>query len=315
MIPRRLLPFLATPALAQGYPVRPVRLVVPFPPGGSLDVVARMLAEETTRRWPHPMVVENRTGAAGNIGAELVARAAPDGHTLIIVSNNMITMNPHVARMAIDPLTDLVPVSMLAQSPLVLVGALDRPVRNLAELLAAARARPGALTYASIGNGTPHHVAMAMLCRRAGIEMTHVPYRGTPEALADVAGGRVDAMVSPFGPAQPLIQGSRIRALAATGAARLPWMPELPTVAEAGIEGFDAGSWLAMAAPRGTPAGIIATLATFSAEVLNDPRIKPMQDRQAVVADTMPPEATLALWQREHAAWGEVIRAARITAE
>ena len=315
MIARRHLPFLAAPALAQAYPSRPIRLVVPFPPGGSLDVVARMMAEESTRRWPHPMVVENRTGAAGNIAAELVARAAPDGHTLIVVSNNMITMNPHVGPMPIDPLTDLVPVSMLAQSPLILVGAVDRPVRDLAGLLAAARPRPGQVTYASIGNGTPHHVAMAMLCRQAGVEMTHVPYRGTPEALADVAGGRVDAMVSPFGPAQPLIQGNRIRALAATGATRLPWMPDLPTVAESGIPGFDAGSWLALAAPRGTPAPIIATLAAFCAEALNDPRLKPMQDRQAVIADTLSPEATLAVWRREHAAWGLVIREARITAE
>lgn len=322
MIRRRHLPaLLAAPLLARGalaqpagFPQRPPRIIVPFTPGGSLDVAARMLAEESGRRWPFGAVVENRPGAAGNIGAELAARSAPDGHTMVVVSNNMITMNPHVGPMPIDPLTALAPVSMLAQSPFILVGATNVPAQDLPGLLAMARAQPGMLTYASIGNGTPHHVSMAMLCGMAGIAMTHVPYRGTPEGLSDVGGGRVTCMASPFGPALPLIQAGMVRPLAAMGATRLPWMPELPTVAESGLADFDAGSWLALAVPRGTPAATVGFLAEFCGSVMNDPKLRPAQDRVALVPDTMGPEETGALWRREHDAWGKVIRDARITA-
>jgi tripartite-type tricarboxylate transporter receptor subunit TctC len=317
MMLRRSLPLLLLPLAAHaqaGWPQRPVRLVVPFAPGGSLDVAARMLAEAATRRWPHPIVVENRTGASGNIAAEFVARQPADGHTLLVVSNNMITMNPHVGPMPVDPLTELVPVAMLAQSPFILVAGPQSGVTDVASLIAAARARPGQVTYGSVGAGSPHHLAMAMLARMAGVEMTHVAYRGTPEALTDVAGGRLTAMASPFGPALPLIEGGRLRALAAAGATRLPWMPQLPTVAQSGLAGFDAGSWLALAAPRGTPAPVIAQLATFAQEVMHDPALKPALDRNALVPDTMNPADTLAVWRREHEAWGRVIREAGIQA-
>lgn len=320
MLARRslsLLPLLAMPGLAAAqpaFPQRPPRIIVPFTPGGSLDVAARILAEESGKRWPHAAVVENRPGASGNIAAELVARAAPDGHTMLVVSNNMITMNPHIGPMPIDPLVDLVPVAMLAQSPFVLVVGADTPVRSIADLIALARARPGQVTYGSVGNGSPHHLAMAMLGRMAGVEMTHVPYRGTPDALTDVAAGRVTAMASPFGPALGMIQGNRLRPLAAAGAQRLPWMPNLPTVAESGLPGFDAGSWLALALPRGAPPSVIALLSDFAISVMQDPRLRDSYDRQALQPDAMGPEATGAVWRREHAAWGRVIRDAGITA-
>jgi tripartite-type tricarboxylate transporter receptor subunit TctC len=317
MMLRRSLPFLLAPlaAAAQGaWPQRPVRLIIPFAPGGSLDVAGRMLADAATRRWPHPMVVENRTGASGNIAAEFVARQPADGHVLLVVSNNMITMNPHVGPMPIDPLADLAPVAMMAQSPFILVASPQSGVTDVAGLIALARARPGEVAYGSVGNGSPHHLAMAMLARMAGVEMTHVAYRGTPEALADVAGGRLAAMASPFGPALPLIEGNRLRALAAAGATRLPWMPNLATVAESGLAGFDAGSWLALAAPRGTPAAVIEPLAALVREVMNDAALKPAMDRNALVPDTMSPAETLAVWRREHAAWGRVIREAGIQA-
>jgi len=320
MLSRRslsLLPLLTLPGIAAAqpaFPQRPPRIIVPFTPGGSLDVAARILAEESGKRWAHAAVVENRPGASGNIAAELVARAVPDGHIMLIVSNNMITMNPHIGPMAIDPLTDLVPVAMLAQSPFVIVVGAESPARDVAGLIALARARPGQVTYGSVGNGSPHHLAMAMLARMAGVEMTHVPYRGTPDALTDVAGGRVTAMASPFGPALGLIQGQRLRALAAAGAQRLPWLPDLPTVAESGLPGFDAGSWLALALPKGAPAPIVAFLAEFAISVMQDPRLRGSYDRQALQPDPMGPEATGALWRREHAAWGQVIRDAGITA-
>ena len=315
MLSRRATPLLALPGLAvaqAAFPQRPPRIIVPFTPGGSLDVAARILAEESGKRWPHAAVVENRPGASGNIAAEFVARAAPDGHVMLVVSNNMITMNPHIGPMSIDPLTDLVPVAMLAQSPFVLVTGADAPVRDIAGLIALARARPGEVSYGSVGNGSPHHLAMAMLARMAGVEMTHVPYRGTPDALTDVASGRVTAMASPYGPTIGLLQGQRLRALAAASTQRLPWMPDLPTVAESGLPGFDFGSWLALALPRGAPPAIVALLAEFSMSVMRDPALRAAFDRQALQPDPMGPEATGALWRREHAVWAQVIRNAGI---
>lgn len=316
MITRRLLPLLATPALAQpAFPLRPPRIIVPFTPGGSPDVVARLLADESARRWPHAAVVENRPGAGGNIAAELVARAAPDGHTILLMSNNIVAVNPHVGRMPIDPLTELVPVALLARSPLVFLVGADAPPRDLPGLIALARAQPGQVAYASAGNGSPHHLAMALLCRQAGVEMTHVPYRGTGPALADVVGGRVMAMASPFGTALPLIQAGRVRPLAWAGAERLAWMPELPTAAEAALPGFDANTWLALAVARGTPAGAIEAIAALALPLMGAPATAAQLDRQGIQAAPADAAALGALWQRDFAEWGAVVREARITAE
>ncbi|WP_043830495.1 Bug family tripartite tricarboxylate transporter substrate binding protein [Muricoccus aerilatus] len=306
----------ARPGLSQpAFPMRPPRLIVPFTPGGAPDLVARTLAEESGRRWPHAVVVESRPGAGGNIAAEAVARAAPDGHTLLLMSNNIVAVNPHIGRMAIDPLTDLAPVALLARSPLVFVVGADSPVRDIGGLVAQARAAPRALAYASAGNGSPHHLAMALLCQRAGVEMTHVPYRGTIAGLTDLMGGRVAAMASPFGTARPLIEEGKLRPVAAAAITRLPWLPDLPTVAESGLPGFDANTWLALAAPRGTPAPIIGALADFAVATMDNPRVREALDRGGNEVRTAPPETLGALWRSDHAEWGAVIREARITAD
>jgi tripartite-type tricarboxylate transporter receptor subunit TctC len=318
---RRTLPLLGALALARpgsaqaAFPSRAPRILVPFTPGGSPDVVSRMLADESGRRWPYAMVVENRPGAGGNIAAEAVARATPDGHTLLLMTNNIVAVNPFVSRMPIDPLTDLVPVALLARSPLVLLVAPESPIRDLPALIAAARAEPGRLAYASAGIGSPHHLAMALLARRAGIEMTHVPYRGTAPGLADLVGGRVAAMASPVGTALPLIQDGRLRPLAAAGVQRLPWLPEVPTVAEAALPGYDANTWLALAAPRGTPQAALAALLELCEAVMVNPRNREILDRQGIVPDFAGPDVLRDLARSDHAIWGQVIREAGITAE
>ena len=322
MIPRRLL--LAAPALlgaplpgrAQAaFPQRQIRIVVPFTPGGSPDVVARLLAEEMGRRWHLGAVAENRAGAGGNLGAEAVARSAPDGHTLLLMSNNIVAVNPHIGRRPFDPLTDRVPVALLARSPLVIVVNPEQPVNDLAGLIATARAQPGAVTYASAGNGSPHHLAMALLAQMTGVTMTHVPYRGTAPALTDVVGGRVMAMATPYGTALPMISDRRVRPLAAAGARRLPGMPDLPTVAEAGVPGYETDTWLSLVAPRGTPTAVIAALEAVALETMALPRTRETLDRQGIELDAAGAAALGDLMRRDHARWGAVIRTAGIREE
>jgi tripartite-type tricarboxylate transporter receptor subunit TctC len=307
---------LALPAVAQpAFPQRQIRIVVPFTPGGSPDVLARLLADEGGRRFPAGVVVENRAGAGGNLAAEAVARAAPDGHTLLLMSNNIVAVNPHVGRMPIDPLVDLVPVALLARSPLVIVVNPEQPVADLPALIAMARARPGTVTYASAGNGSPHHLAMALLSHMTGIEMTHVPYRGTAPALTDVVGGRIVAMATPFGTALPMIQDRRVRPLAAAGARRLPWLPDLPTAAEAGVAGYETDTWLSLVAPRGTPPAVIGMLEAMALETMAMPRTREQLDRQGIELDAAGAQALGELMRRDHARWGTVIRAANIREE
>jgi tripartite-type tricarboxylate transporter receptor subunit TctC len=316
MIRRRLLlATLALPGVARAqapFPQRQIRILVPFTPGGSPDVLARLVAEEGTRRWPQGVVVESRPGAGGNLAAEAVARATPDGYTLLLMSNNIVAVNPFVGRMPIDPLTELAPIALLARSPLVIVVNPDQPVADLAALIALARARPGFVTYASAGNGSPHHLAMALLAQMTGVEMTHVPYRGTAPALTDVVGGRVVAMATPFGTALPMIQDRRVRPLAAAGARRLPWLPDLPTAAEAGVPGYETDTWLSLAAPRGTPPAVIAALEQLALETMALPRTREQLDRQGIELDAADAQALAALMRRDHARWGAVIRAANI---
>jgi tripartite-type tricarboxylate transporter receptor subunit TctC len=306
---------LPRPAAAQAFPQRQIRIVVPFTPGGSPDVVARIIADEATRRWPAGTVAENRAGAGGNLAAEHVARAAPDGHTLLLMSNNIVAVNPHVGRMPIDPLTELVPIALLARAPLVIVVNPDQPVRDLAGLVEMAKARPGAVTYASAGVGSPHHLAMALLAHMTGVQMTHVPYRGTAPALTDVVAGRITAMATPYGTALPMIQDRRVRPLAAAGARRIGGLPDLPTAAETGIAGYETDTWLALAAPRGTPAPVISALESLSLETMATPRSRETLERQGIELDAQDAAALGALMRRDHERWGAVIRAAGIREE
>uniref|UniRef100_UPI0022EAFB0F Bug family tripartite tricarboxylate transporter substrate binding protein n=1 Tax=Falsiroseomonas oryzae TaxID=2766473 RepID=UPI0022EAFB0F len=242
-------------AQAQSWaPTRPVRLVVPFAAGGSTDVAARILAEGMGQALGQPVVVENRTGSAGFIGAENVARSAPDGHSLLMGATGLLAIAPHLyATMPFDPQRDLAPVSMAFASDLVISVANAVPARTLPELVALAKARPGALNFATSGAGTTTHAATELFRLAAGIDITHVPYRGSGQAMNDLVAGNVQIMVDQIAGSIGQIRDGRIRALAVTGSARHALLPDVPTVAEAGLPGAGATSWGAVLAPAGTP--------------------------------------------------------------
>lgn len=248
----------AGPAAAQAYPAKPVRLVVPFAPGGSTDVFARLVTDRLAPQWPQPIVIENRPGAAANIGTAQVARAPADGYTLLMVSPGFAS-NPSLYRKAgFDPLKDFDAVVYVALTPLVVAVHPSIPAKSLGELVDLAKRHPGKLNFASAGSST--HLAVELLKARAGIDMVHVPYKGTAPATTDLLGGHVDLMFNNIRATLPHIASGRLRALAVTSPKRTSQAPELPTVAELGYPGYQAASWFGLVAPAGTPAAAIDRL-------------------------------------------------------
>ncbi|WP_200306493.1 Bug family tripartite tricarboxylate transporter substrate binding protein [Paracraurococcus ruber] len=252
---------LAGAAAAQpAWPTRPLRLIVPFPPGGATDILARILTDRLGARLGQPVVPENRGGAAGVVAAELAGRMEPDGYGLFFGSIGTAAINPHLhAKLSYRP-EDLVPVALFADLPNVLVVRPDNPIRSLADLLAAARARPGALTYASSGSGSSLHLSGEMLKADAGVDILHVPFRGGSDVANQIMGGRVDIGVNNLPSVIGLLRSGQLRPLAITGPERSPALPEVPTVAESGLPGFAATAWFGLQVPRGTPAPIIDRL-------------------------------------------------------
>ncbi|MCE2915095.1 MAG: tripartite tricarboxylate transporter substrate binding protein [Rubrivivax sp.] len=246
------------PALAQAWPAKPVRIVVPFAPGGSTDVVARMLAQKLTTTWGQTVVVENRAGAGGNVGADVVAKAPADGYTLLMASGS-ITINPHLYKnMPFDTRKDLAPITNVASGPMLVVVPENSPVKTLKELIAAGKARPGALNFGSAGVGSQVHLASENFADAAGIDVSHVPYRGEALAFTDLISGQTQFMVGNFAAASALLGNGRLRALAVTGKQRQPQLPDVPTAIEAGLPGFENYGWFGLLAPAGTPADVIA---------------------------------------------------------
>ncbi len=267
---------LPTPAaIAQdAYPSRPVRVVVPFAAGGGADAVGRAIADRLSESLGRPFVVDNRPGAAGNIGTEQVARAAPDGYTLLVVGPNHAT-NAHLFRqLPFDPVRDFAPISLLTSAPYVLVANPDLPARNFQDLLALARARPGALSYGSAGNGTAGHLAMELIKSMTGIDIVHVPYRGSPPLLADLVSGQVVVGFDNVLSSAPLIASGRLRPLAVSAARRAPALPEVAPIAEQGLPGFDVTVWQGLLAPAGTPQPIIARLHAAIRDALGAPTLR-----------------------------------------
>jgi tripartite-type tricarboxylate transporter receptor subunit TctC len=248
-------------AQAQPYPNQPIRLVVPYPPAGATDVVARMVAERVAASTGWSFVVDNKPGAGGNIGLDAVAKSKPDGYTLGLGQTANLAINPSLyGKMPYEVSRDFTPIAFVAQQPVVVVVRTESPFKTLAELVAAGKARPGSLTMASAGNGTVGHLAGELLARRAGFQMTHVPYKGAAPALSDLMGGQTDYMLPTPQAALPLIKGGKLRALAVTSARRLPVMGEVPTVAEAGYAGFEAIDWKVLVGPAGLPAEVVQRL-------------------------------------------------------
>ncbi len=301
---------------AQGYPDRLVRIVVPFAPGGATDVVARALAARLTPLWQQQVVVENRPGAGGNIGADLVAKASPDGYTLLLASPAEIAINQHLyAKMPYDPARDLLPVSKVASAPLLLVVNSQSPVKTVAELVAFAKSSPRGATYASSGTGGPQHLAAELFRLMAKAPMTHVPYKGGAPATADLLGGQVDLFFSGLPPALPHVRSGRLRPLGVTTAARTPLLKDVPTIAEQGFAGFNIENWQGLLAPAGTPPAIVAKIAASLATVAADPSLVEQLSAQGAVPDILAPEAFAAFIRAESTKYAELVKASGARAD
>jgi tripartite-type tricarboxylate transporter receptor subunit TctC len=256
---------------ASNWPDRPIHFIVPFPPGSSSDIVARIVARGLSERLSQPLVVENRPGASGNVGTEAVAHAAPDGYTLGLANTSTLTLSPSLtATPSYDPVKDFAPISMIGASPFVLALFPGLPVRDVQELIAKAKAAPGKLTFAEAGPGTLANLAGVLFTKMANIELTPVSYRGSEQEVLDVIEGRVDMQVATIPPTLQLIRDGKVRAIAVTGAQRSPALPDVPTVAESGLPGYESVLWQAIYAPAGTPAAIVARLNTEMNAILHD---------------------------------------------
>ena len=270
-----LLLALAAPlAWAQAYPSKPVRIIVPYPPGGGNDILGRLFAAKLTERMGQTFIVENRPGAGTMIGTEAAAKSAPDGYTILLSSIATHALSPNLySRVPYDPVKDFTPITLLGIAPTVLVVNKDLPVKNLAELLAAAKAKPGEFAYASGGNGTPPHINGEVFKSVAGVDLLHVPFKGGGAALADLTAGRVHVMLDTAASAMSHVRGGRLRALAISAPQRSPEYPDLPTFAEAGLPGYETNAWYSMHAPAGTPAEVVRRLNAELVAILKDPDI------------------------------------------
>ena len=279
-IMRRVLAGLAVallplPAAAQAYPDKPIRVIVPVPAGGTPDVVARMVAPGLSSLLGQQLVIDNRGGAGALIGTELAARAVPDGYTLFFSSPGPLTILPHLQKkIAYDPMRDFAPVSLICIGPFLLIAHPAVPVKAVKELIALAKAEPGKLNYASAGNGTPNHLAMELFKSMAGVNMTHVPYKGAPQAITDLIGGSVELMFNSIPPALPHIRSGRLKLLAVASVRRSPQLPDVPTIGEAGVPGFEAITWFGLLVPAKTPQQIVARLNELVVKVVRAPELK-----------------------------------------
>ncbi len=299
----------SAPGQAPAYPTKPIRIVVPFPPGGATDILARDVAQKLTDAWGQAVIVDNRPGAGGNIGSELVAKAAPDGYTLEMGTVGTHAINASLyAKMPYDHVKDFAPVILVASVPNVLEVNPALPVNSVAELIAYAKANPGKLNFASSGNGTSIHLSGELFKVMAGVQMTHVPYKGSAPALQDLIAGQVQLMFDNLPPSLPQIKAGKLRALAVTSAARAPALPDVPTVAEAGLPGFEASSWFGVLAPAGTPPAIVAKLNAEIGRWLATPEAKEKLAKQGADAAGGSPEDFVKHIAAETAKWAKVVK-------
>ncbi|WP_237213035.1 Bug family tripartite tricarboxylate transporter substrate binding protein [Falsiroseomonas oryziterrae] len=313
-LPMLLLPDIAR-AQAQGWPARPVRIVVSFTAGGTTDIIARLVGAQLERRWGQPVVIDNRPGAGGNIGTDSVVKAAPDGYTLLVGSVGPLAVNVSLYRnMPYDPRRDLAAVTQIAGVPNVLVVRSEFPGRTVADLVAEARRRPGQLSYASTGSGTSSHLSGVMLDRMAGIETLHIPYRGAV-ALNDVLAGRVQFMFATIPSVIEPIRSGQLRALAVTSTERSRALPDVPTMVEAGFPEFDASSWFGVVAPARTPPEIVNRIAEDVHAILRDPAIQRQMIEQGADPVGSGPQAFAAFIEREVTRWAAIVRAANAVAD
>ena len=292
------------------YPEKPIRLVVPFPPGGPTDVVARLIGTRLAERWGQAVIVENRAGAGGSIGAEAVAGAAPDGYTLVMGSTANMAVNVTLHdKLGYDPLKDFAAINLAAVAPNLLVVNPAFQAGTVSELIAIAKAKPQAVTYASGGVGTPSHLAAELFKSMAGVQMLHVPYKGSIPALADVMSGQVSLMFDSMASALPFATSGKLKALAQTGSNRAPAAPNIPTIAESGLPGFEVSGWFGFLAPAGTPGPIVDKLSAEISAILALPDIKERYAALGLQPGPARPEAFSAFMKAEIAKWAAVIKA------
>ena len=294
------------------YPARPVRIVVPSPPGGGTDIVARVLAQHFSKATGQPFFVENKPGAGNMIGIEFVARAPADGYTVLFVASTLALNSVLYKKVPYDPGRDFAPITLAATAPNVLVVNPALPAKSLAELIALAKAKPGALSYGTPGIGTSPHLSMELLKSMAGIDLQHVPYRGTAAAVTDVIGGQIAATFANALTAKPQVDSGRVRALAVSGPNRIEAFPGVPPVAEAGVPGYEAMQWYGLAAPAGTPAPIVARLHAEAAKALQSDEMKEKLALDGAQPVGSTPAEFGALIRRELDKWTRVVRAAGI---
>jgi tripartite-type tricarboxylate transporter receptor subunit TctC len=304
---------MAAPVQAQSFPSKPIRLVIPFAPGGVVDLTARQIGPKLSEAIGQPVLIENRSGAGGTLAADHVAKSAPDGHTLLFAFDSH-AVNPHIykSELRYDTFKDFAPVTFVGSIPLLLATSPAYPAQDMPAFLNLARNKPGSVSYASVGAGSSGHLAAEQLKLLAKVDMLHVPFKGGAPALAALMGEQVQLIVFAAGAGVPLVRGGKIKPLAVSGKQRSSAMPNVPTMAEAGYPQLDSGAWMGLLAPAGTPSAVIGRLNAEVAKVLKDPELIKRLADQAVELSSSTPEQFGALVRSEHDKWGKVIRDAKL---
>jgi tripartite-type tricarboxylate transporter receptor subunit TctC len=308
-----LLQCVALTAFAQDWPTRPVRIIVPFAPGGATDIPARLLAPKLQDALGQPIVIENRTGAGGIVGIQAAAQSAADGYTMLMATNGELVMNPSIyPKLPYDPFKDFIPVSIIVESPMLMVTSASSSFNSVADVLAAAKAKPGSVTYATAGTGSTSHVLTEMLAQQAGVQLLHVPYKGGAPASAATASGEVNFALLNLGSAVNFVKGGKAKALAVTSAKRNPNFPDWPTAVEAGIPGFVESIWIGMAAPAGVSKAIVERMSAEVAKALKAPEVRERLVQLGNEPLGTTPEEAAARIKREFPRYAAAIKAANI---
>jgi tripartite-type tricarboxylate transporter receptor subunit TctC len=299
---------------AQSWPNKPIKFVVPFPPAGGNDILARVVSEKLAPALGQPIIIDNRPGAGGNIGADFVAKCPADGYTFLIAANAILTTNQHLyaGKLPYDPLKDFEPVGLLGVLPVVLAVNADVPAKNVQELIALAKSKPDDFVYASAGPGTPHHLAAEMFKSLTGAPMLLIPYKGGAPAATDLIAGRVQVMFAPINNVTPYLEGGRVRLLGVGSEKRIASRPDLPTIAEAGVPGFFVDNWIAIVAPAGTPKDVVATMSAELAKVLAQPEVQSKFAVQGIEPASATPAQLGETIRAESVRWGAIIKNAGI---
>lgn len=301
---------------AQGYPSKPVRLVVPFPAGGATDVLARAISQKAAEKLGQQIIIDNRPGAGGTIGSDMVAKAAPDGYTLLIATGSTHSINPIVnPKIPYNVERDFTPITLVADTASVLVVPATLPAKNLAEFIALAKSKPGQLNFGSSGNGTNSHLSGELFKAQAGVFITHIPYRGTGLVLTDMLSGQVQMLVDNFVTSQPHIRDGKLRALGVTSLKRLPFLPDVPTLDEQGLKGFDVTNWFGIYGPRGTPADVVAKVNAAYNQAVQDPDVLKRLHNLGATPMSGTPEYMAKVVAADTAKWRKLIRDRKIVVE